>query len=267
MAERRKTIINTAVTRALVPPPAPAPVAPQDYASIIGQIQDSLPFNRATSARDLVNALNQRGILATIGTHANGTAPSEDAVVLPDGTWFDASTDQSWNKPSKFLHWDPSVNVMTADGKFVPYGDFLTSKGLPVPKFTPMPGDGLPMPGRGKTGTIGMGGGAVYGQGLADPGQSALVQQLLAKAGSGEKVAPPPDQGTVYSPENSPPPVEWWRTDPYGLKRNLPSTPRDPNMQYADSAQPGVVRRLTAVDPQRAALLMALGGAGDRSVY
>ncbi len=113
----------------------------QDYAAVIAELQKQFPAT-PEGFKQLLQALNARGIPAMAASHANGTQASDDKIVLPNGTYYDIRNDNGWNAPGQALHWDPSVPVFNAQGQSQNYNDVLKAQGLPTFQFTPGPEDG-----------------------------------------------------------------------------------------------------------------------------
>jgi hypothetical protein len=130
------------------PAPAPAPTGGGgDPFAIMRQAAQGLPPTGA-SVDPILAALRANGIQATRATHGDGTQPSDDAIVLPDGRVVDMIRDvggpgAQWGdfSPSGEIY-DPSRNVIGPDGKPVKYGSYLTGAGLPVPQGSPAGGPG-----------------------------------------------------------------------------------------------------------------------------
>ena len=124
------------------------PANPSDYPAVIAELQKQFPAT-PDGFRQLLAALNARGIPAMAASHAGGSQASDDKIVLPNGKYYDIRTDNGWVAPGQALNWDPSVPVFDASGKSQNYNEFLQGKGLPTFKFTPGPEDFAGGPGQG----------------------------------------------------------------------------------------------------------------------
>jgi hypothetical protein len=97
----------------------------------------------------LAKEVTDRGGIIALATHAGGKLKSDDAVVLENGATIDLignvdSPSAKW----QWLHhgkefgstYDPGRNVVDpATGQFKTWGEFISSKGKPVPPYIPLP--------------------------------------------------------------------------------------------------------------------------------
>ena len=97
----------------------------------------------------LAKEVTDRGGIIAIATHLGGTKQSDDAIILENGATIDligsvGSPDAKW----QWLHhgkdfgstYDPSRNVVDPKtGEFKTWGDFISSRGRPVPPYIPLP--------------------------------------------------------------------------------------------------------------------------------
>jgi len=123
-----------------------APQPGVDPYAIIRQTMAGLPPTGA-SLDPILAALRAQGINATRATHGSSRNPqaSNDAIVMPDGTYVDLikgwdGPNPKWNSASgPSGSYDPTRRVVGPDGQLVQLSAFQQQLGLPVSVFQPGP--------------------------------------------------------------------------------------------------------------------------------
>jgi hypothetical protein len=144
-----------------------APQAGVDPYAIIRQTMAGLPPTGA-SIDPILAALRAQGINATRATHGSSRNPvaSNDAIVMPDGTYVDLikgwdGPNPKWNSASgPSGSYDPNRRVVGPDGQLVQLSAYQQQLGLPVSQFQPGPSGSGQFGRGGMTSLASMGGAA-----------------------------------------------------------------------------------------------------------
>jgi len=136
--------VETAAQRSSGGYNTPAPGV--DPYAIIRQTMATLPPTGA-SIDPILAALRAQGINATRATHGSSRNPvaSNDAIVMPDGTYVDLikgwdGPNPKWNSASgPSGSYDPNRRVVGPDGQLVQLSAYQQQLGLPVSQFQPGP--------------------------------------------------------------------------------------------------------------------------------